>query len=295
MSPPVLTLPDDLALIPAPSHRHAMDWSLALASQGIEPVIEHVPEADAWALRVPQAEHARALAIIQQYRVENRGWPWRRELALPDVVFDAGSLIWVLVIAAFFALSEADPQFKSAGAMSVAAVSHGAWWRLVTAVFLHADIAHLATNATIGFVLLALALGRYGTGIGALAALLAGVFGNVVVWLLCAPPRTGLGASGMVLGALGLLAAQWFALRQVPARVWLAGLGAGVLLFLLLGSSPGTDLLAHAGGFLGGLLLGIVPAHYPRLARNGPANLAAGIAFAALAVLAWWLALRHAG
>jgi membrane associated rhomboid family serine protease len=272
-----------------------MDWSLALLSQGIEPVIEHVPEAGAWGLRVPLAEHARALAIIQQYRTENRGWPWRRELALPDVVFDAGSLIWVLLIGVFFALGETDAAFKSAGVMDVAAVSRGQWWRLLTAVFLHADMAHLATNAAVGFVLLALALGRYGTGIGALAALLAGAFGNAVVWLLCAPPRTGLGASGMVLGALGLLAAQWVALREVPARVWLAGLGAAVLLFLLLGSSPGTDLLAHAGGFVGGVLLGIVPAHYPKLARNGPANLLAGLLFAALTLVAWWLALRHTG
>ena len=68
-----------------------------------------------------------------------------------------------------------------------------------------------------------------------------------------------------------------------------------LLLFLLLGSSPGTDSLAHAGGFLGGVLLGIVPAHYPKLARNGPANLLAGFAFAALTLLAWWLALRQAG
>ena len=272
-----------------------MDWSLALASQGIEPVIEHVPEADAWGLRVPAAEHARSLAIIQQYRIENRGWPWRRELALPDVVFDAGSLIWVLLVVVFFGVSEADPQFKSAGLMDVTAVSHGQWWRLITAVFLHGDVAHLATNATIGFVLLALALGRYGTGVGALLALLAGVSGNVLVWLLCGPPRTGLGASGMVLGALGLLAAQWFALRHVPPRIWLAGVSAAALLFLLLGSSPGTDSLAHAGGFLGGVLLGIVPAHYPKLARNGVANLLAGLSFAALTLLAWWLALRQAG
>jgi len=292
LTPPTAMLAEGWALIPAPSQRHAMDWSLALLSQGIEPGIEHILEADAWGLSVPLAEHARALTIIQQYRTENRGWPWRRELALPDFVFDAGSLVWVLLIGAFFGLSEADPHFKAAGVMDVAAVSRGEWWRLVTAVFLHADVAHLATNSAIGFVLLALALGRYGTGIGALAALLAGVFGNAVVWLLCAAPRTGLGASGMVLGALGLLAAQWFALREAHPRVWLTGLGAGGLLFMLLGSSPGTDVLAHAGGFVGGLLLGIVPAHYPKLARNGAANLLAGFLFAALTLTAWWLALR---
>lgn len=271
-----------------------MDWSLALASQGLEPVIEHIAEADAWGLSVPQAEHARALAIIQQYRIENRGWPWRREVAQPDFVFDAGSVIWVLLMGTFYWLSVADPHLKAAGLMDVAAVSQGEWWRLVTAVFLHGDIAHLATNLAVGFVLLGLALGRYGTGIGALAALLAGVAGNVLVWLLCSPPRAGLGASGMVLGALGLVAAQWFALRAFHPRIWVTGLAAGGMLFVLLGLSPGTDVLAHAGGFAGGLLLGIVPAHWPQLARNGRANLLAGAAFAGLTVVAWWLALRAA-
>lgn len=268
-----------------------MDWSLALLSQGIEPGIEHVAEADTWGLSVPVAEHARALAIIQQYRLETRGWPWRREVALPDFVFDAGSLVWVLLIGAFHWLASADPGIKAVGLMDVAAVSAGQWWRLVTAVFLHSDVAHLATNLAVGFVLLGLALGRYGTGVGALAALLAGVTGNLLVWLLCEPPRAGLGASGMVLGALGLLAAQWVALRRLPPRFWITGLLAGAMLFVLLGLNPGTDVLAHAGGFLGGLALGIVPAHWPRLARNGPANLLAGAAFAVLTIVAWTLAL----
>ena len=269
-----------------------MDWSLVLLSQGIEPVIEHVPEVESWGLRVPEAAHAQALAILRQYRAEIHNWPWRREMALPDFVFDAGSLLWVVLMAAFFWLTEADPGVKSAGVLDVAAVRHGQWWRLVTAVFLHGDVAHLATNSALGFVLLGLALGRYGTGIGALAALLAGVAGNALVCLACAPPRTGLGASGMVLGALGLLGAQWFALRGTPLRYWVTGAGASGLLFLLLGLSPGTDVLAHAGGFLAGVLLGIAPAHSRTLAGNAPANLLAGLVFAALTATAWWFAFR---
>ncbi len=72
----------------------------------------------------------------------------------------------------------------------------------------------------------------------------------------------------MVMGCLGLLAIQSFALwRQVPGtrKYLLSGILAGVMLFLLLGASPGTDLLAHGGGFLAGLLLGGILAQVPRL------------------------------
>ncbi len=87
--------------------------------------------------------------------------------------------------------------------MDGAAVAHGQWWRLFTAIWLHADLAHLATNATIGLLLLGLAMGRYGTGAGLLAAYLAGAGGNLVAGLISLQPHRSLGASGMVIGCLG--------------------------------------------------------------------------------------------
>ena len=272
-----------------------MDWSLVLVSQGIETSIEFCEETGAWALGVPAEDHDRALASIRQYRLENRRWPWQREVPLPDFVFDAGSLVWVVLNVCFFALSEHDAHLRDAGVMDVAAVSQGQWWRLITAMFLHGDVAHLSTNAAIGFVLLGLVMGRYGTGVGALAALFAGAAGNLLVWLLCAAPRQGLGASGLVLGALGLLAAQtavaWRGSLR-PPRLVIAGLAGGLMLFTLLGLSPGTDILAHSGGFLAGVLLGAGLALASQLPRNGLANVLAGMVFTALVMICWWLALR---
>ena len=55
---------------------------------------------------------------------------------------------------------------------------------------------------------LGFAMGRYGTGTGVLAAFLAGAGGNVAAWLASLEQHRNLGASGMVMGSLGLLAAQ---------------------------------------------------------------------------------------
>ncbi len=278
--------------IAAPSKRQALDWSLALVSQGIESILDHSADAG-WGLLVDEPEHARACAVIQQYRRENARWPWQHKLFTPDISFDWGSLAWVFLIGAFFWLSGQIAGFRDGGLMKSSLVSQGEWWRLVTAIYLHADVAHLASNAVIGFVLLGLAMGRCGTGIGLLAALLAGAGGNVASWLAYPGDHQGLGASGMVLGCLGLLAAQSFPeLKRHPKAIKLAvsGVAAGGMLFVLLGLSPGTDVVAHLGGFVGGLLLGTLLAFWPQLARNTAANLTAGAVFSALTVIAWWLA-----
>ncbi len=272
-----------------------MDWSLVLVSQGIETAIEFSAETGGWELSVAAEDHERALAAIRQYRAENRGWPWQRELLLPEFVFDAGSVLWAVLLALLYCLAAADPRLRDAGLMDNAAVSRGEWWRLVTAVMLHHDVGHLATNLSFGTLLLGLVMGRFGTGIGALAAYLAGVGGNVAVWLLCSPSHRSLGASGMIMGALGLMAAQSFALwRRSPhgPRHVLAGVLGGVLLFILFGAAPGTDIVAHAGGFATGLLAGMGLARGRSLARSGPANLASGILLASMLILAWWRALR---
>jgi membrane associated rhomboid family serine protease len=140
-----------------------------------------------------------------------------------------------------------------------------------------------------------LALGRYGTGVGLLAAFLAGAVGNLASWFAHGNQFHGLGASGVVMGALGLLAVPSFALlKQNPRalKVILAGLAGGVMLFALLGSSPGTDVVAHGGGFVAGIASGLLLAM--PFARRRSMDLAAGVIFVILLGCTWLLALLRA-
>jgi membrane associated rhomboid family serine protease len=284
-----------IARIPARSRRQAMDWSLALVSQDIETTIDHSEEAG-WGLIVAAQDYERALGVIRQYRVENLHWPWRQKISRQGVLFDWGSLAWVFLLGLFYWIGENAADLRSLGLMDGAAVSHGEWWRLFTAIFLHADLGHLAENAGIGLVLLGLAMGRYGTGVGLLAACLAGVGGNVATWLVHSEGHRSLGASGMVMGSLGLLAAQSVAVwRGNPkaAKYILSGIAAGAMLFVLMGLSPGTDVAAHFGGFIAGLLLGSILTQAPRLAGNTAVNIFAGALFCLLVILTWWLAIAR--
>ncbi len=280
------------AAIEAATRQQAMDWSLALTSQGIETIIEHNPGDRRWHLLVSQADEERARETIRLYQLENHRWPWRREIMQPGLLFDWVSIIWALLTAAFFWLSTQTAP-SEAGRVDPDALAHGQWWRLFTAVWLHADLGHLAANLTFGVVLLGFVMGYYGTGIGLLAAYLAGAIGNIISWKLSSPPHASLGASGLVMGCLGLLAAHSVLLwRKTPSagKTALRALAAGIMLFVLVGLTPGTDILAHSGGFVAGLFLGTILTFFPMLARKPGLNLVAGVVFAGLTIVCWWLA-----
>jgi membrane associated rhomboid family serine protease len=285
-----------LASIRARSQRRAMDWSLVLASQGIEAVIQYLPEGGGWVLLVEPHELERALAAIRQYRLENRGWAWRQPLAWSGLTFHWGALLWCWVMALFYWLSEAiGPSIDAAAAMDSVAVRQGEWWRLFTAVCLHADVGHLAANVCTGFLVLGLAMARCGAGRALLGALLAGAGGNLAGLLLHLKPYHGLGASGMVMGGLGLLAAQSVPLlpqRPHAFRQALIGLLGGLLLFILMGFNPASDVVAHLGGFVSGILLGTGLAWLPApLRQNAKVDRVAGALAAGLTVVTWTLAL----
>jgi rhomboid protease GluP len=282
--------------IKARSRGQAMDWSLVLASQGIESIIEP-PENGGWGLLVAGKDSEKAFKALRQYRLENRRWPWRQVVPWPEARFDWFSAAWAGLLIFVHWAGSVKPALYDRGIMASKLVRAGEWWRVFTAITLHADVAHLGENLSIGIVLFGLAMGRYGTGTGLLAAYVAGAFGNVASLLLSARPFEGLGASGMVFGALGLLAAQSFhstGTEENPRARKLTGLGAAVLLFILYGLSPGSDTVAHLGGFIAGLGLGIILVKLPPgYCRSMKVNLATGAVLVAMVGGTWWLALRN--
>jgi rhomboid protease GluP len=280
------------ARISARSQKQAMDWSLVLLSQGIESTLS--AEEGRWALLVPSAQYEVAVRILRQYRLENRGWPWQQELFRPGVLFDWGSMPLVILLGVFYWL-DLQSGLRVRGVMDSGLVVQGEWWRLFTAIWLHGDLAHLASNASIGLLLLGLAMGAYGTGMGVLVAILSGAIGNLAALALDPISHRSLGASGMIMGALGMLAAQslqtWT--RSAPGiRKILMGIAAGFMLFVLLGLSPGTDIIAHTGGFVGGMLLGGSLLLVRLVNHRTGLNLACGFCSAILILYPWYLALR---
>jgi rhomboid protease GluP len=138
----------------------------------------------------------------------------------------------------------------------------GDWWRLLTSLFLHAGILHLAFNmwalASFGPVVERL----YGSVSYALLYFVAGVAGSLASISLN-PAINSVGASGAIFGLLGaLIAAQLRSAASFPPSV-LRPLRRSSLIFtgyaLLAGLlSTGVDNAAHLGGVVTGFLLGLL-------------------------------------
>lgn len=275
-----------------------MDWSLVLASQGIEATIDRSPEHEnRWALLVAPQDLERARDSIRLYRAENRGWSWRKELPGSDLELHWGAIVFCVVLALVHSLTVYQlPLVEERGMMDNVKVHAGEWWRLFTAVFLHADLGHLASNITFGVIVLGLAMGRFGAGFGLLAAFLAGAAGNLAGQFFYRGIHQGLGASGMMMGALGMIAVHSISLwksNPKAARYIISGLAGGMFMFMLFGVDPKSDLIAHAGGFVAGMLFGGILAMLPeRVVRSRWADHIALFFFVTISALVWILALR---
>jgi rhomboid protease GluP len=138
----------------------------------------------------------------------------------------------------------------------------GQWWRLVTSMFLHFGLLHVAFNMLALYVNGSVAERIFGSLRYSVIYLVAGICGSVAS-LLWHSQANAAGASGAIFGVLGAMIA--FFLRSeagVPRSVVKAQLNsAGLFVFynLVIGaSSQGIDNAAHLGGLAGGFIMGFL-------------------------------------
>jgi membrane associated rhomboid family serine protease len=146
----------------------------------------------------------------------------------------------------------------AAGELDSAQVRAGEVERVVTALFLHADFAHVVGDALATAIFVSAVGDFIGPGLALLFCVAAGVAGNLFA-VLIDPGHLAIGFSTATFGALGLVAVLGFVARYhdriARKRAWLT-LGAGVSLLALLGAGERSDLLAHLAGLGAGALLG---------------------------------------
>jgi len=179
-----------------------------------------------------------------------------------------------------------------AGALNGTLPSTHEWWRVLTALTLHADVAHLVGNLVFGIVLGYLASLAVGGGVAWAAIALGAALGNTLDAFWMPGQNSSIGASTAVFAALGLLSGHaWCSdaaadLRRVKRWAPLVG---GVMLLAFTGmGGEHTDIVAHVTGFVSGCALGAVlgKVKQHRFARRS-VQLAAGASSIAAIVAAW--------
>jgi rhomboid protease GluP len=262
-------------------------------------------------------EHAPDIAGGVTAKAQRREYSEWDPRAAPGTYLLLAINIAVFVWMTMHGVSLRDPtpdQLLHYGANSPSHVLDGEWWRLVTAMFVHIGIVHIATNMWCLWNLGLLGeplLGPYGM---VAVYVLTGVAGNLlsVAWdVIRVPPQyldrfVGAGASGAVFGIAGILIVllsnkklpiPWRELKRLRTSVArFAGInlviGASTILPFF-GNVVRIDNSAHIGGFLCGLALG--PGLIPRMTAGRVKYLArqrvvfCGAAFV-LSLVGYWVA-----
>jgi len=130
-------------------------------------------------------------------------------------------------------------------------------WTLVTSLFTHVDLWHLAANMLTLFF-----FGRFLSGlIGTRSFLVIYFFGGILGGIFClATPSPVIGASGAIFALGGTLAVLTPKLRvfvipiPVPLPLWVAVIGG----FVIMSFFPNVAWQGHLGGLIFGLIAGFV-------------------------------------
>lgn len=256
----------EVPIVP-PSDAKAGEWVTALCAAGFDFRLDH--DADGWTIFLPADTAPAAREELNAFEADNRNWPPVAAPVPPPPPSTPASWspAWVggflIAFYAWLGPYAATSPILQAAAMDAEAVQAGQWWRIVTALLVHADVGHLMGNVCCLLLLGRVACALFGSGLAWLLILGAGIAGNALEAWVFPGMRLAVGASTAGFGALGLLVAHRAVQR---ARHWhyaapaLREFGlpviAGLMMLAILGSGPRSDLAAHALGMFSGACFG---------------------------------------
>jgi membrane associated rhomboid family serine protease/Tfp pilus assembly protein PilF len=172
----------------------------------------------------------------------------------------------------------------------------GDWWRLLTYMFLHGGIFHIAMNMWCLWNLGTLCESLYGRWTYAAVYIITGVAGGVAS-LAWNPGVWSVGASGAIFGLTGALITSFYLGEFSLSGISIKGTLSSLLFFagfnLFLGSViPSIDNSCHVGGLVSGLILGaliarVAPQHDSPRRVGVLVVVALAVVVAAFAVQRW--------
>jgi rhomboid protease GluP len=286
------------------SERRARLWALVLEARYLESRVE--PGEKGWQLFVPAENMEASSRELRLFVEENRNWPPFLPQARPMIENTLPTLSMLILLATFYNLTGLDLtilgrhpiDWVEIGNAHSSQILNGQWWRLATALTLHADWLHLFSNLAIGGVFVVYLCRDLGSGLAWSLLLASGMLGNLANAYVQLPSHSSVGSSTAVFGAVGILGAiSMMRYRHHLRRRWPIPVASALSLLALLGTEgKQTDLGAHLFGFLFGFVLGmaaeLLVGYFGRPRRLVNALLA--LLSSSVMLAAWWSALKFA-
>lgn len=175
------------------------------------------------------------------------------------IILDLNILISVIMI--FSGVGIIEPQgyeLLAWGANFKPLTTDGQWWRLLTSVFVHAGLIHLAYNMLALFFIGPFLESSIGSKKFMIIYLLTGIIASFTS-LSFHDSTISVGASGAIFGMYGLTASLMllkYLDKNLTAMLWVS-VAIFIGLNLIVGLSGGIDMAAHLGGLISGFIIGI--------------------------------------
>jgi membrane associated rhomboid family serine protease len=244
-----------------PTDRKAHEAGLAVLAAGSAYWV--YPYQGRFALVVAEKEARKLSYEVRIYGLKNRFWPAISPHPSEKQISVIPTYVFLTLLILVFYLQGTSPKLDDLGMNSSSGFwENREWWRLVTAVTLHADLGHLVGNL-FGMGLFGYFSARYlGNGLGWLSILVTAALANLTNNILHLDSAFySLGASSAVFGALGLVTGFPIGIfirtgNTITKRQWIIPLAGGLMLLAWLGSgNERTDVAAHLWSFIIGLIL----------------------------------------
>lgn len=150
----------------------------------------------------------------------------------------------------------------------------GEWWRIFSAIFLHAGFMHVLFNM--------FSLYLFGPELERIAGkarfttiyLISGIVGNVATYLFYDISYASLGASGAVFGIFGAFGALVYYTRRTMPMLRKLILPIIIISVIMTFLQSNVNIYAHLGGLVTGFLLGLVYLHPKRILSWRKQNMA---------------------
>lgn len=136
-------------------------------------------------------------------------------------------------------------------------IKSGEYYRLITSMFLHGGIIHLALNMYALNSIGPLIERIYGKAKYLIIYFISGILSSLLSFMFS--EGVSIGASGAIFGLLGTSFIFAIKMRHVIGKAFIKDIGSVIVINLIMGLTiPNIDNFGHLGGLIGGLILGFV-------------------------------------
>jgi rhomboid protease GluP len=174
------------------------------------------------------------------------------------IVFGFNILVFLVEVVLQFVLGSEQAMLVALGAKDNTLIVMGQYWRLITPMFLHIGLWHIALNSYALYAIGPEVEALYGRLRFSTIYLLSGVAGNVMSYAFT--PGLSAGASTSLFGLIGAQLVFYYRQRGNLGSFGqqrLINLVGIIVINLFFGATnPGIDNFGHLGGFAGGVMLG---------------------------------------